>query len=189
MGRAVPDRDRCGTDLGHAVQRADRRRLRQRHRHAGGLPGRHRRPADLLGRLLRHGRQGVRRRRVLFLHQPWPRARARHGLRLRLGVSPIRCSRCRWPAASPIFGNADLKQWLGIDVPWPVLALIMIAGIAILTYFDVKISTAVLGVTLIAEVAILVIFAVGVFGHAGNGANVQLAAINPVNALQGLRCP
>jgi amino acid transporter len=83
------------------------------------------------------------------------------------------------------FGNADLKQWFGIDVPWPVLALIMIGGIAILTYFDVKISTAVLGVTLIAEVAILVIFAIGVFSHAGNGANVQLGALNPMNALRG----
>jgi amino acid transporter len=83
------------------------------------------------------------------------------------------------------FGNADLKQWFGIDVPWPVLALIMIAGIAILTYFDVKISTAVLGVTLIAEVAILVIFAIGVFGHAGSGANIQLDALNPMNALRG----
>src|SRR5436190_12463243 len=81
------------------------------------------------------------------------------------------------------FGNADLKSWLGIDVPWPILALIMIAGISILTYFDVKISSAILGVALISEVAILVIFAVGVFG--GSGANVQLAAINPLNALQG----
>src|ERR1700730_5719336 len=83
------------------------------------------------------------------------------------------------------FGNADLKQWFGIDVPWPVLALIMIAGIAILTYFDVKISTMVLGVTLIAEVAVLVIFAIGVFAHSGNGANVDFAAINPVNAFKG----
>ncbi len=83
------------------------------------------------------------------------------------------------------FGNADLKQWFGIDVPWPILALIMIAGIAILTYFDVKISSMVLGVTLIAEVAILIIFAIGVFTHAGNGANVQLDAINPVNAFKG----
>jgi amino acid transporter len=83
------------------------------------------------------------------------------------------------------FGNADLKTWLGIDVPWPVLALIMIAGIAILTYFDVKISTMVLGVTLIAEVAILVIFAVGVFSHAGSGANLQWDALNPANAFKG----
>ncbi len=39
--------------------------------------------------------------------------------------------------------------------------------------------------TLIAEVAILVIFAVGVFSHAGSGANFQLAALNPLNALRG----
>jgi amino acid transporter len=83
------------------------------------------------------------------------------------------------------FGNADLKSWFGIDVPWPILALIMIAGIAILSYLDVKISSAVLGLTLVAEVAILVIFAVGVFGHAGNGTNFQLAALNPMNALNG----
>jgi amino acid transporter len=83
------------------------------------------------------------------------------------------------------FGNLDLNQWIGVNVPWPILALIMIAGISILTYFDVKVSSAILGVALIAEVAILVIFAVGVFGHAGNGANVQLSAINPINSLRG----
>ena len=81
------------------------------------------------------------------------------------------------------FGNLDLNQWFGINVPWPILALIMIGGIAILTYFDVKISTAILGVALVAEVAILVIFAIGVFSQAG--ANIQVDAINPLNALRG----
>jgi amino acid transporter len=76
-------------------------------------------------------------------------------------------------------------QWTGINVPWPILALIMIAGISILTYFDVKISTAILGVALIAEVAVLVIFAIAVFGHAGSGANIQMDAINPINSLHG----
>jgi amino acid transporter len=81
------------------------------------------------------------------------------------------------------FANLDLKQWIGIDVPWPILSLIMIAGISFLTYFDVKVSTAILGVALIAEVAILAIFAIGVF--TSSGAHVDIAAVNPFNAFRG----
>src|SRR5215470_17484808 len=44
------------------------------------------------------------------------------------------------------FANVDLKQWIGIDIPWPVLGLLMVLGISILTYFDVKLSSAVLGI-------------------------------------------
>ena len=81
------------------------------------------------------------------------------------------------------FANLDLNNWIGINVPWPILALIMIVGISILTYFDVKVSTAILGVALIAEVAILTVFAIGVF--ASSGAHVQAAAVNPINAFHG----
>ena len=83
------------------------------------------------------------------------------------------------------FGNLDLNAWLGINVPWPILALFMVALISILTYFDVKLSSAILGCALIAEVAILTIFAVGIFAKAGSGANVSLAAINPAAAFFG----
>jgi amino acid transporter len=83
------------------------------------------------------------------------------------------------------FGNLDLNAWLGINVPWPILALFMVALISILTYFDVKLSSAILGCALIAEVAILTIFAVGIFAKAGSGANVSLAAINPAAAFSG----
>ncbi|MEA2779054.1 MAG: hypothetical protein QOK29_598 [Rhodospirillaceae bacterium] len=83
------------------------------------------------------------------------------------------------------FANLDLKQWLGIDVPWPFLALFMVVAISVLTYFDVKLSSAILGVALIGEVAILTVFAVGVFAHAGTDAHVQAAAINPINAFIG----
>src|SRR6266403_743975 len=81
------------------------------------------------------------------------------------------------------FANLDIKQWLGIDIPWPILSLIMIAGISILTFFDVKVSTAILGVALVGEVAILTIFAIGVFTN--SGAHVDIAAINPINAFRG----
>lgn len=82
------------------------------------------------------------------------------------------------------FANLKLAQF-GIDVSWPWLALAMVVLISVLTYFDVTISTALLGVALVAEVIILVVFDVGVFSHAGNGAVVTTAAINPVNAFLG----
>jgi amino acid transporter len=81
------------------------------------------------------------------------------------------------------FANLDINSWFGVNVPWPILALVMIAGISILTFFDVKISTAILGVALIGEVAILTIFAIGVF--TSSGAHVDIAAINPINAFRG----
>jgi amino acid transporter len=81
------------------------------------------------------------------------------------------------------FANLDIKQWLSIDIPWPILSLIMIVGISILTFFDVKVSTAILGVALIGEVAILTIFAIGVFTN--SGAYVDIAAVNPINAFRG----
>jgi amino acid transporter len=82
------------------------------------------------------------------------------------------------------FANLKLHQF-GIDVAWPWLALAMVLLIFVLTYLDVKISTAVLGVALIAEVAMLLIFDVGVFSKSGNGATVTGAAINPLNAFLG----
>ena len=63
------------------------------------------------------------------------------------------------------FGNKWLSDHLGINVPWPVLALLMIAVIAVLAYRDVKLSAKILGVALIAEVAILAIFVLGVCLH------------------------
>ena len=83
------------------------------------------------------------------------------------------------------FMNLKLTALFGINVPWPALALGMIALIAVLTYFDIKISSAVLGVALVGEVIILVIFDAGVFAHNGNGSVVQVAALNPIAAFQG----
>src|SRR5262249_41622881 len=80
------------------------------------------------------------------------------------------------------FANLDVNQWLGANIPWPILALIMIVGISILTFLDVKISSAILGVALIAEVTILIIFAIGIFSSPS--AHVDTAAINPLNAFR-----
>lgn len=85
------------------------------------------------------------------------------------------------------FFNLKILELTNVNVPWPYLALFMVALIAILTYFDVKLSAWILGIALIGEVAILLIFDVGIFTNPA--ANVQVAAVNPVNAFKGFAAP
>jgi amino acid transporter len=70
----------------------------------------------------------------------------------------------------------------GWHVQWYWLGFAMIAVIAILTYFDVRLSARVLGVTLLCEIVTLIVFDVFMFadGH------VSASAVNPVNAFKGL---
>ncbi len=75
------------------------------------------------------------------------------------------------------FGNKWLSDHLGINVPWPILALLMLALIAVLSYRDVKLSAKILGVALIAEVAILALFVLGVLS-ASSGTNFNPEALN-----------
>jgi amino acid transporter len=83
------------------------------------------------------------------------------------------------------FMNLKLIELFHVNIAWPILAIAMVAGIAVISYLDVRLSSIILGVALVAEVLILLVFDAGTFAHAGSGANVQLAAINPVNAFQG----
>jgi amino acid transporter len=77
---------------------------------------------------------------------------------------------------------ADIKlATYGVKIAWPWLALAMVAIISILAYFDIHLSSVVLGVGLITEVVILIIFDVAMFAHG----HIPLAAINPVNAFKG----
>lgn len=78
------------------------------------------------------------------------------------------------------FGNSWLASHLGINVPWLVLALIMIGATSILSYRDVKLSVQILGAALILEVVILAIFALGVI-FAGSGTNFSGEALNIFN--------
>jgi amino acid transporter len=80
------------------------------------------------------------------------------------------------------FLNLKLAQH-GIQVRWFWLALGMVGLIALLTYFDIRLSARLLGVALVAEVIILIIFDAGIFGQGGH--HVTAAAINPVNAFKG----
>src|SRR5438270_3437330 len=76
------------------------------------------------------------------------------------------------------FANLKLAQH-GIHIRWFWLALFMVGLIAILTYFDIRLSARLLGLALIGELIILTIMDVGIFAQGGH--HVTAAAINPVN--------
>jgi amino acid transporter len=69
-------------------------------------------------------------------------------------------------------------------VPWPYFAFLCVVGAAALSYFDVKLSSIVLGVALISEVIILLIFDGGVLS-ASTGTNISTAMLNPAAAFKG----
>src|SRR6185312_12748107 len=79
------------------------------------------------------------------------------------------------------FANIKLAEF-GVHIAWPWLALAMVVLISILAYFDVHLSSIVLGIGLIAEIVMLLIFDGFMFGHGG----LPWAAINPVNAFKAL---
>lgn len=115
-----------------------------------------------------------------------------HGLGRELGMATGFCSVVAYAVFEPslaggfaYFANLKVMELTGVNVPWPVFALGMVAAIAALSYFDVKFSSAILGVALVAEVIILVIFDTGVFSHNGAGATVSTAALNPLAAFHG----
>ena len=78
------------------------------------------------------------------------------------------------------FLSLKLNQF-GVNIAWPWLALAMVLIIAILTYFDVRISTVVLAVGLIGEVAILLIFDGFLFARG----HVTASPLNIANAFKG----
>jgi amino acid transporter len=78
---------------------------------------------------------------------------------------------------------AQLKaERYGVHIQWYWFGFAMIALIALLAYFDVRVSARVLGVALLCEIVTLVFFDGFMFA---NG-HVSAAAINPANAFKGL---
>ncbi|HWE15475.1 MAG TPA: APC family permease [Solirubrobacteraceae bacterium] len=70
----------------------------------------------------------------------------------------------------------------GVHIEWYWFGFAMIALIAVLAYFDVKLSSRILGAALMCEVLTLLVFD----GFMFTKGNVSAAAINPVNAFKGL---
>jgi amino acid transporter len=60
------------------------------------------------------------------------------------------------------FGTTYVKSHFGFDISWPWFALVAVLLAALLSYRDVKLSAAILGVALVLEVLMLAIFAFGV---------------------------
>jgi len=79
------------------------------------------------------------------------------------------------------FLNLKLAVY-GINISWPWLALAMVVIISLLAYFDIRLSSIVLGIGLISEIIVLLIFDVAMFAHG----HIPWAAINPVNAFKAL---
>jgi amino acid transporter len=79
------------------------------------------------------------------------------------------------------FANATINTYLGVDIPWIYLAFFMIFFVSVLSYLDVQLSAAVLGVALVLEVLILLVFNISVM-MANSGTNFNLEALNILGA-------
>lgn len=72
----------------------------------------------------------------------------------------------------------------GLHIEWYWFGFAMIALIAVLAYFDVRLSARVLGITLMCEVVSLIAYDLVIF--IGHSSGVSFASINPINAFKGL---
>ena len=84
------------------------------------------------------------------------------------------------------FGNNALHEWFGWNVNWLLIALVGIAVIAILGYYDISIAAAVLGAFLVCEVIMLSALALSVLVKGGGPDGLMLSSLNPASAVKGL---
>src|SRR6266480_5016263 len=78
------------------------------------------------------------------------------------------------------FLSLKLAQF-GVNIAWPWLALAMVLIISLLTYFDIRLSSIVLGIGLIAEIVMLLIFDIFLFARG----HVTASPLNIANAFKG----
>lgn len=83
------------------------------------------------------------------------------------------------------FGASTFESTFNIQVPWLVTAGVALVLAAVGSYFDVKLSTRVLGVLFLAEIVMLGIVNASIFFQ-GGPQGVSLAPINPINAFGGI---
>ncbi|OBF13016.1 APC family permease [Mycobacterium sp. ACS4331] len=84
------------------------------------------------------------------------------------------------------FGNDLFKSFFGVDVPWIVFAVVMLAVNAVLTYFDINLAAKVLGVFLITEIIMLALMAGSVVFTGGGPEGWSLGSLNPINGFTSL---
>ena len=83
------------------------------------------------------------------------------------------------------FAKTTFSSQLGLEVPWQVFAVFMIALNATLAYFDINFTAGVLAVVLVTEIAMLGLMAVGVLLAGGGPDGIPLQPVNPINAFTG----
>jgi amino acid transporter len=83
------------------------------------------------------------------------------------------------------FAESTVAAQLGVHLPWPLYAGLMLAVTAALSYFDIHLTARILGVLLVAEVGVLAVTAVAVLVHGGGPDGIPLSPVNPLNAFGG----
>ena len=84
------------------------------------------------------------------------------------------------------FGNDTFNTLFGVNVPWIVFAIAMLAINLFLTYFDINVAARVLGVFLITEIVMLSLMALSVLFTAGGPEGWSWGSLNPLNAFHNL---
>ncbi|MEV7180024.1 APC family permease [Kitasatospora sp. NPDC093679] len=84
------------------------------------------------------------------------------------------------------FGQQAVESQFGVDLPWQVFALAMLAITAILSYFDLEVASKILGVFLVGEVLMLILLAGSVLAHGGGPDGLHLSSLNPTGAFAGI---
>ncbi|GHH67397.1 amino acid permease [Kitasatospora indigofera] len=82
------------------------------------------------------------------------------------------------------FARTTANDLLGVDLPWPVWALVGVAVVWLLGYRSINLGAKVLGALLIAETGILLVLACAVLAR-GGAHGLSLAGLAPGNVLQG----
>ncbi|MBB4946373.1 amino acid transporter [Kitasatospora gansuensis] len=84
------------------------------------------------------------------------------------------------------FSQQAFEAQFGLDLPWQVFALVMLAITAVLSYFDLEVASKVLAVFLVGEVVMLVLLAGSVLAHGGGPTGLHWGTLNPTGAFAGV---
>lgn len=83
------------------------------------------------------------------------------------------------------FAKTAVSAQLNVDLPWIVYAAVMLAVIAVLSYFDLDIAAKLLGFFLVGEVLILSLLAFSILFHGGGPSGLVVSSVNPGKAFTG----
>ncbi|BFV56826.1 APC family permease [Kitasatospora sp. CMC57] len=84
------------------------------------------------------------------------------------------------------FSQQAFEAQFGLDLPWQVFALVMLAITAVLSYFDLEVASKVLAVFLVGEVVMLTLLAGSVLAHGGGPTGLHWGTLNPTGAFAGV---